>query len=130
VSRELATRQAALTLRQGDTPRLLGVLIWDTPVPGDGVDSTQRRRDLRDRGETVDAHRAAPCVALTSRIIELGIRVHRRLGPGLLESIYEECLCWELRHSGIAHMRQVLLAVTYEDMRLGGAYRADIIVEQ
>jgi GxxExxY protein len=78
----------------------------------------------------VDELRATPCVALTSRIIELGIRVHRRLGPGLLESIYEGCLCWELRHSGIAHARQVPLAVTYEDMRLAGAYRADVIVEQ
>ena len=69
-------------------------------------------------------------MALTSRIIDLGIRVHRRLGPGLLESIYEQCLCWELRHSGIPHLRQVPLAVTYEDMRLANAYRADIIVEQ
>jgi GxxExxY protein len=56
--------------------------------------------------------------------------VHRRLGPGLVESIYETCLCWELRHGAIAHARQVPLAITYEDMRLEGAFRADIIVEQ
>jgi GxxExxY protein len=78
----------------------------------------------------VGALRAAPCVALTSRIIDLGIRVHRRLGPGLLESIYAECLCWELRHGGIAHERQVALSVIYEDMRLARAFRADVIVEQ
>lgn len=96
-------------------------------MPADGVDSTQRRRDLR---EDFNALRASPCVTLTERIIQLGIRVHRRLGPGLLESIYETCLCWELRHSGIAHARQVPLAVTYEDMQLASAFRADIIVEQ
>ena len=110
---------------------LHGLPIGDTPVPDESIDSTQRRRGLRAlREEEVGALRAAPCVELTSRIIELAIRVHRRLGPGLLESIYEECLCWELRHSGIAHTRQVPLAVIYEDMHLAGAYRADIIVEQ
>ena len=68
--------------------------------------------------------------SLTEQIIGLGIKVHRRLGPGLLEAIYTECLCWELRHSGLAHAREVPLAVTYEDMRLASAYRADVIVEQ
>lgn len=102
----------------------------ETQVLPDGVDSTQRHRDHRDHREGPEALRAGPCAALTQRIIQLGIKVHRRLGPGLLESIYEECLCWELRHAGIEHARQVPLAVTYEDMRLAGAYRADIIVAQ
>ena len=66
----------------------------------------------------------------TERIIGLGIKVHRRLGPGLLESVYAECLCWELRNSGMSYMREVPLAVTYEDMRLSPAYRADVIVEE
>ena len=44
---------------------------------------------------------------LTERIIGLGIKVHRRLGPGLLESVYAECLCWELRNSGMSYMREV-----------------------
>jgi len=66
---------------------------------------------------------------LTEQIIGLGIKVHRRLGPGLLEAIYTECLCWELRHSGLAHAREVPLTVSYEDMRLTAAYRADVIVE-
>jgi GxxExxY protein len=109
---------------------LHGLPTGDVPVPADSIDSTQRLRDRRDRGEEEHALRTGPCAALTSRVIDLGIRVHRRLGPGLLESIYEECLCWELRHSGVAHARQVPLAVTYEDMRLAGAYRADVIVEQ
>ncbi|HME27803.1 MAG TPA: GxxExxY protein [Acetobacteraceae bacterium] len=67
---------------------------------------------------------------LSSRIIRLGIKVHRKLGPGLLESIYQECLCWELHHDGMAFKRQVPLAVVYEDMRLNIAYYADIIVQQ
>jgi GxxExxY protein len=81
----------------------------------------------RDHGEAGIIQARA---GLTEQIIGLGIKVHRRLGPGLLESIYSECLCWELRHDGLAHAREVPLAVTYEDMRLPLAYRADVIVEQ
>ncbi len=71
-----------------------------------------------------------PGSSLTDRIIRLGIKVLRRLGPGLLESVYEECLCRELGHNGTTYARQVPLAVTYEDVRLNRGYRADIIVEQ
>ncbi len=66
----------------------------------------------------------------TNRIIGLAIKVHKKLGPGLLESVYEECLCWELAHNGLAFKRQVTLPVIYEDVRLNCAYHADIIVEQ
>ena len=66
----------------------------------------------------------------TNRIIGLAIKVHRKLGPGLLESIYEECLCWELAHAALAFRRQVPLPIIYEDMRLNCAYYADIIVDQ
>ncbi len=66
----------------------------------------------------------------TNRIIGLAIKVHKKLGPGLLESVYEECLCWELAHGGLAFKRQVALPVIYEDVRLNCAYHADIIVEQ
>jgi GxxExxY protein len=66
----------------------------------------------------------------TNRIIGLAIKVHRKLGPGLLESVYEECLCWELAHDGLAFRRQVPLPIIYEDVRLKSAYCADIIVEQ
>jgi GxxExxY protein len=66
----------------------------------------------------------------TNQIIGLAIKVHKKLGPGLLESVYEACLCWELSHSGLAFRRQVPLSVIYEDMRLDDAYTADIIVER
>ncbi len=66
----------------------------------------------------------------TSRIIGLAIKVHRKLGPGLLESVYEECLCWELAHDNLPYQRQVPLPVIYEGIRLPAGYFADIIVEQ
>jgi GxxExxY protein len=67
---------------------------------------------------------------LTEHIIGLAMRVHRRLGPGLLESIYEDCLCHELEQASIPFQRQVPLAVVYDNIRLGCGYVADVIVAQ
>lgn len=69
-----------------------------------------------------------PGPALTSRIIGLAIKVHRKLGPGLLEAAYNHCLCWELEHASLEFKREVPLALVYEDFRLNQAYFADIIV--
>lgn len=66
---------------------------------------------------------------LGERIIGLAIAVHRHLGPGLLESAYEECLCLELRDAGIAHRRQVPLPVVYKAVRLDCGYRMDVVAE-
>ena len=66
---------------------------------------------------------------LTDRVIGLAIEVHRALGPGLLESAYEVCLCFELSENGISHQRQVALPVTYKSVRLDCGYRLDIVVE-
>ncbi len=66
---------------------------------------------------------------LTDRVIGLAIEVHRALGPGLLESAYEACLCLELSENGISHHRQVPLPVTYKSIRLDCGYRLDIVVE-
>jgi GxxExxY protein len=66
---------------------------------------------------------------LTRRIIVAAIEVHRALGPGLLESLYEECLCCELKYQSIAYRRQVTLPVTYRDIRVDGAFRMDVVVE-
>jgi GxxExxY protein len=65
---------------------------------------------------------------LTQRIIGLAIEVHRALGPGLLESAYEECLCFELKDNGIPFLRQVPLPVVYKTVRLDCGYRMDIVV--
>jgi GxxExxY protein len=66
---------------------------------------------------------------LTERIIGFAIEVHCRLGPGLLESAYEECLCYELGANGLAFRRQVPLPVVYKSVRLDCGYRIDIIVD-
>ena len=68
--------------------------------------------------------------ALSNRVIGLAIDVHRELGPGLLESAYEECLCFELRQNGIGYSRQVPLPVVYKDVKLECGYRLDILVEK
>jgi GxxExxY protein len=66
---------------------------------------------------------------LTAKIIGFAIDVHRALGPGLLESAYEECLCFELKQNGLAFRRQVSLPIIYKCVRLDCGYRLDIVVE-
>jgi GxxExxY protein len=64
----------------------------------------------------------------TSGIIGAAIEVHRALGPGLLESAYEECLCHELHLRGLCFEQQVALPVSYKGVQLDCGYRIDIIV--
>jgi GxxExxY protein len=66
---------------------------------------------------------------LTERIIGAAIEVHRHLGPGLLESIYEECLCHELSQLGLRFQRQVPLPIVYKGIKLESAYKMDLLVE-
>jgi GxxExxY protein len=71
-----------------------------------------------------------PGPELTGRIIRLAIKMHRKLGPGLLESVYHQCLCWELHNDGLPFEREVPLPFVYEDMRIDKGYRADIVVDR
>ena len=66
---------------------------------------------------------------LTEKIIGCAIEVHRAIGPGLLESAYEECLCYEMANCGLAFRRQVPLPVIYKEVKLDCGYKLDIIVE-
>ena len=66
---------------------------------------------------------------LSSRIIGAAIEVHKALGPGLLESAYEECICHELIIGGLSLERQKLLAVRYKGINLDCGYRLDVVVE-
>ena len=63
-------------------------------------------------------------------IIGLCIKIHNKLGPGLLESAYEECLGYELTKIGLNYTRQEIVPITYEEIKLEHGYRADIIVEK
>ena len=63
-------------------------------------------------------------------IIGGAIEVHRGLGPGLLESAYEECLCYELSKRGIAFERQVSVPVRYKEVKLDAGFRIDVWVER
>jgi GxxExxY protein len=67
---------------------------------------------------------------ITSTIIEAAIRVHRALGPGLLESAYLACLCYELVRAGLRIETQKPLPLVYEGVKIDCAYRADIVVNQ
>ena len=81
---------------------------------------------------TEDAERAETMKnfnELTEAIIGAAMEVHRALGPGLLESIYEMCLCRELSIRGIPFERQVLIPVEYKGVKLDCGYRADIVVD-
>lgn len=66
---------------------------------------------------------------LTSIIISICIKVHQALGPGLLESVYEAAVCFELTKLGIPFKRQQGVAVIYEEVKLDLGFRADLIVD-
>lgn len=66
---------------------------------------------------------------LTQKIIGCAIEVHKHLGPGLLESAYEECLSYELTQNGLFNQRQVPVPVIYKEVKLETGYRIDILVE-
>ncbi len=67
---------------------------------------------------------------ITGKVIELAIDIHRELGPGLLESIYEEVLSFELSKNRIPFQSQVHLPISYKGFQLKQTYRADLIVAE
>jgi|SRR3954452_5734981 GxxExxY protein len=87
---------------------------------GDAVESTTQRHSTRigviDESET-------------DEIIGAAIEVHRHLGPGLLESVYEECFCHELKLRGISFQRQMAVPVVYKGVRLACDQRVDVLVD-
>jgi len=66
---------------------------------------------------------------LTSQIIKSAMEVHNQLGPGLLESAYEECLTYELRQDGLKAETQIPVPLVYKDIQLDCGYRIDILVD-
>ena len=86
-------------------------------------DSPQRHRD------TEDAQRRILNGDVTGRVIGAAIEVHRALGPGLLESAYQECLCRELTLRHVPFARQVPLPLEYKGVVLDCSYRLDLLVQ-
>ena len=66
---------------------------------------------------------------LASHTLNAAFKVHQQLGPGLLESVYETCLAHELESMNLQVQRQVPLPVVYNDIRLDGGYRVDLLLE-
>ena len=67
--------------------------------------------------------------SITEKIIGCAIEVHKALGPGLLESAYEECLIYELQNAGLSVEQQKPVPVIYKEVKLDYGYRIDILVE-
>lgn len=67
---------------------------------------------------------------LSNIIIGCAIEVHRTLGPGLLESAYQECLIYELELNGLNTRKEMILPITYKEKKVDKGYRIDILVEE
>lgn len=66
---------------------------------------------------------------LSKIVFETGLKIHKKLGPGLFENVYEECMFYELNKLGLFTERQKLLPIVYEELKIENAFRLDMIVE-
>ena len=67
---------------------------------------------------------------LSKIVFDAGMKVHKALGPGLLESAYEECLYYELQKQGLSVEKQKPLPLIYEDVKLDAGYRIDLLIDK
>jgi GxxExxY protein len=67
--------------------------------------------------------------ALAGAVVDTAYQVHKALGPGLLESVYEACLCHELKQRSIPHRSQVVLSIQYKGLKLDNGLRLDVLVD-
>ena len=66
---------------------------------------------------------------LSKKIIDCAIEVHKQLGPGLLESAYQECLFYELKQIGLKVKKEIPMPIVYKEVKLDHGYRIDLLVE-
>jgi GxxExxY protein len=66
---------------------------------------------------------------LSYNVIGLAIEVHKELGPGLLESAYQECLFYEIKNAGFHVTKEIALPIVYKEIKLDHGYRIDLLVE-
>jgi GxxExxY protein len=67
---------------------------------------------------------------LASQIVDIAIAIHKYLGPGLLESVYEKCFCYELRKRNIFYAKQVEVPIIYDELKIDDGLRIDILVDK
>ena len=67
---------------------------------------------------------------LATKVLDICFEIHRELGPGMLESVYETILCYELDKAGIGYLRQHPVQATWDGKLMGTAFKADVIVER
>ena len=86
----------------------------------------QSREDLLNTGNTTLTEYEEN---IAKKIVDAAFQVHYKLGPGLLENIYETCFCHELSKAGLSFKKQVQLPITYDGIRFDCALRIDVLVE-
>jgi len=67
---------------------------------------------------------------LATALVDSAFKVHQTLGPGLLESVYESCVCIELTRRGISYEKQAPMPLVYEGVNVDGGFRLDLLVEK
>jgi len=84
---------------------------------------------LNDKPHQTGEGPARDVEAMARTLVDAGLKVHRALGPGLLESAYEHCLAHELHQRGLAVQRQVVLPIAYDGVTIDAGYRLDLLIE-
>ena len=80
------------------------------------------------------SHKEEPISPRENRAAKIAVNaafaVHTHLGPGLLESVYEKCLCHAIRRRGLTVQRQLVLPIEFEDLRMNSGLRLDMVVDE
>ncbi|MPS71640.1 MAG: GxxExxY protein [Chryseobacterium sp.] len=66
---------------------------------------------------------------LSKIVFDAGLKIHKKLGPGLFETVYEECMFYELQKQNLKVEKQIVLPIVYEELKINNAFRIDIIIE-
>ena len=111
--------------------RLLRSLMVDSSRDGNVVSEkkkylTQRRKDAKIK---INLKKVMTENEIAKEIVDAAFQIHKRLGPGLLESVYEIVLAHELKKRGFRVKRQVPVAIVYDDIKFDEGFRADLIIE-
>jgi len=115
--------------------RLRHILRWGSPMDSTEVEQEAHKEHKEHKGhkghKEHKEHKAIPneIDAISKLVVDAGLKVHKSLGPGLLESTYEHCLAREFRLREIAYQRQVALPIFYEGEKIEAGYRTDMVVE-